>query len=240
MSQADHSFICLSLSMRCLTNLDFITHRTILREAKDENGIHNPKAVLVAMRKDQNYRETKLRLLHKLFGIKVLCANYDNTPDGERDWYIGYHVYESKLEVISRVRDRKSISCFCTNNEKGEVHVAFYDGEERNVTISYLTFAYNTTRCVVQDTGVHFCSFVFKKQDNSDNAKVTRVSKKDLRSSIVSYALMLPFIKKNEMTLQQYTLVYWDWEVLRCEDAEHKKGHPGAEKSVFEHILALY
>ncbi len=51
---------------------------------------------------------------------------------------------------------------------------------------------------------------------------------------------MLPFIKKNEMTLQQYTLVYWDWEVLRCEDAEHKKGHPGAEKSVFEHILALY
>ena len=81
-------------------------------------------------------------------------------------------------KVISRVRDRKSISCFCTNNEKGEVHVAFYDGEERNVTISYLTFAYNTTRCVVQDTGVHFCSFVFKRQDNSDNAKVTRVSKK--------------------------------------------------------------
>ena len=47
---------------------------------------------------------------------------------------------------------------------------------------------------------------------------------------------MLPFIKKNKITYQQYTLVYSDWEVLRCEDAEHKKGHPGAEKSVFEHI----
>jgi len=51
---------------------------------------------------------------------------------------------------------------------------------------------------------------------------------------------MLPFIKKNKMTLQQYTLLYWDWEVLRYEDAEYKKDHPGAEKSVFEHILALY
>lgn len=226
--------------MRYLTNFYLITHHKILREAKDENGIHNPKSVLVAMRKDQTYRETKLRLLHKLFGIKVLSDNYDNTPDGERDWYIGYHVYESKSEVISRETNGKSISCFCTNNEKGEVHVAFYDGEERNVTISYLTFAYNTTRCVVQDTGVHFCSFVFKKEDNSNNAKVTRVGKKNFRSSIVSYALMLPFITKVEITYQQYTLVYWDWDVLRCEDAEHKKGHPGAEKSVFEHILNLY
>ena len=66
------------------------------------------------------------------------------------------------------------------------------------------------------------------------------LKKNNLRSSIVSYALMLPFIKKNEITYQQYTLVYWDWDVLRCEDAEHKKGHPGAEKSVFEHILNLY
>ena len=88
-------------------------------------------------------------MLHKLFGIKVLCVNYDSTPDGEKDWYIGCHVYKSKLEVISRVRDRKSISCFCTNNEKGEVHGAFYDHEERNVTISYLTFAlYMTPVCI--------------------------------------------------------------------------------------------
>ena len=76
MSQADHLFIYLSLSMRYLTNFDLITHHTILREAKDENGIHNPKSVLVAMRKDQTYRETKLRLIHKLFGIKVLSAKY--------------------------------------------------------------------------------------------------------------------------------------------------------------------
>ena len=52
---------------------------------------------------------------------------------------------------------------------------------------------------------------------------------------------MLPFIKDNEeKNLQQYTLIYSDWEVLRCEYAEHKKGHPGVEKSVFEHILGLY
>ena len=70
---------------------------------------------------------------------------------------------------------------------------------------------------------------------------MTTVGKKDLRSSIVSYALMLPFIKDNEeKNLQHYTLVYSDWEVLRCEYAEHKKGHPGVEKSVFEHILGLY
>ena len=226
--------------MRYLNNFDLIIHRTILREAKDENGIHNPKAVLVSMRKDQTYRQTKMRLLHKLFGIKFLCAQDNNTPDGERDWYIGYHVYQSKLEVFDRVRVGKSISCFCTNNEEGEVHVAFYDGKGGNTTISYLTFLYNTTRCVVEDTGVHFCWFGFKCPDISKNAQVTTVGKKDLRSSIVSYALMLPFIKENGGNLQQYTLVYRDWEVLRCEYAEHKKGHPGVEKSVFEHILGLY
>ena len=85
MSHADHLFICLSLSMRYLNNFDYMIHRTILREAKDENGIHNPKAVLLSMRKDQTYRQTKMRLLHKLFDIKFLCAQDNNTPDGERD-----------------------------------------------------------------------------------------------------------------------------------------------------------
>ena len=69
---------------------------------------------------------------------------------------------------------------------------------------------------------------------------MTTVGKKDPRSSIVSYALILPFIKNYEENIQQYTLLYRDWEVLRCEHAEHKKGHPGVEKSVFEHILGLY
>ena len=66
--------------------------------------------------------------------------------------------------MFDRVRVGKSISCFCTNNEEGEVHVAFYDGKGGNTTISYLTFLYNTTRCVVEDTGVIFAGLASNVQ----------------------------------------------------------------------------
>ena len=48
---------------------------------------------------------------------------------------------------------------------------------------------------------------------------------------------MLPFIKDNEEeNLQQYILVYSGCKVLRCEYAEHKKGHPKQRKL----FLSLY
>ena len=42
------------------------------RETKDERQIGQTKQVLVAMRNTQTYRNTKLRLIHKLSGIKWL------------------------------------------------------------------------------------------------------------------------------------------------------------------------
>ena len=128
-------------------------HTNIVREGKDERQIDRPKAVLVSMRKDQTHRKIKMRLLHKLIGIDVLASGYGNQRNGERDWFNGYHVYVSKQEVISRIKNARPKSCFCTSETMCEVHVAFSDGQ-RNTTVSYLTMTYDTTRETMQDTGV--------------------------------------------------------------------------------------
>ena len=47
----------------------------------------------------------------------------------------------------------------------------------------------------VQEAGVHFCSFMLKKEQNSNNALVETIGKENLSILSDHYALMLPYVK---------------------------------------------
>ena len=71
------------------------------REGRHERQIDRPKDVLVSMRKDQTYRETKMRLLQKLAGLELLVEVLDELDEdvqtsGTRDWFDGFHRYTSQ------------------------------------------------------------------------------------------------------------------------------------------------
>ena len=116
-----------------------------IREGRDEGQIGPIKKVLVSMRRDPVYRETKMRLIHKLDGIEFLKSSTDDSPPSERHSYKGYHVYGSRQEVTTRLQGSKPISCFRRGNSGAdEVHVAFSEKEKRGETVSYLTLTYDT------------------------------------------------------------------------------------------------
>ena len=181
-----------------------------------------------------------MRLLHKLIGIDFLVSKE------RRQWYTkGYHVFDSKQEVMDRIREGKPLSCFCLQNTQGKVHVAFKasQGEENLGTnlVRYLTLEYNKNNNMTdihEDTGVHFCKFNMVNEGKAKNLKVSTMDKDELREIIESYALMMPYRSwdGNRSSLQIFTLIHWDWEVLRCTGEGPVKGRAVVERSVFRHI----
>ena len=75
-----------------------------------------------------------------------------------------------------------------------------------------------------------------------DISEVSRSAAAGCRE-IVSHALMLPLVNTNPGSHTQlfyrFTLVYSDWEVLRCTKSGPKKGRAAVEKEVFEKMLEL-
>lgn len=202
-----------------------VPHFYFFREGKDERQIDRPKDVLVSYRKNQQYREQKLTLLHRLYGIESLSSNLMGYQKGQRNWFRGYHRYESTNDIVSRFIEGKTLSCFRTSTDGDEVHIAFYSGV-RDV-IAYLTLEYDVSSMHVQEAGVHFCAFGLKKDDRTGSAAVSKINNHELQACVLDYALMLPRAKK------QYTLVYSDWEVLRCTTSARKKGIPILDQRVF-------
>lgn len=220
----------------------------LVREGRDERQIGGPKAVLDSMRKTQTFRESKMMLLHKCNGLDLLDGRIN--ANGTRHWFQGFHVYPNMRDVLRRIVRGDPISCFSTSETETEVHVAFTEGEHRSTTVSYMTLSYDTTRNFAMDTGVHFCSFIPKKEHASRRVAVKRAEREELRSAVVGYALMLPRIHKQHPYVvkspaqgtvdeqHQFTLVYWDWEVLRCTDEGKTKGPVKADGKLFLEALA--
>jgi len=205
------------------------------REGRDEREIDRPKDVLVSMRKDQSYREGKLRLIHKLTGIEFLAMGYDSDIDKKRNWFKGYHVFRNLNDVKERMETGKAISCFSTCEG---LHIAFHHGEAPDSgVVSYVTVEYDVTDFHIQEAGVHFCHFSLKKESDQETVVVMTKTQEELQPSITSYSLMLPFKKKNEPFVQQFTLVYDDWDVLRCKDGDNTKGPTAIEDKVFADVM---
>ena len=199
--------------------------------------IDRPKSVLVAMRKTQSYRETKMRLLQKLTGIDFLKASFDEGIKRERDWFTGFHRYQEKGEIIDSFVEGVPISCF-SGKEDGLFYVAFYSGSTE--TINYLTVEARPSHFFIKECGAHFCAFRFQKEPSTQNVLVRTIKKSALEDMVENYALMLPYKKQNVAFQNQFTLVYHDWDVLLCQEGCCKKGLPTVDHCVFDEKCRHY
>jgi len=173
-------------------------------------------------------------------GIQILKQAYSTREKLTNDRYQGYHVYKSQKEIVGRFESGKPLSCFVLKGNLDVVHVAYKCGEGRKNglgkgrgTIAYLTFGYSTHLLHTQETGVHFCEFHHKETTELP------ISPKDLKSQITDYALMLPYWKmsgNDKLYLSQFTLVYSDWEVLRCDLPVDKKGFATTNNNLFGEV----
>ena len=89
--------------------------------------IKGPKEVLVSMRTDQQYRETKMLLLHKLTGIDFLTLAYSEDTKNIRDWFTGSFRYKSASEILSRYMNGKVLSCSRNTEANDNFHVFFLE-----------------------------------------------------------------------------------------------------------------
>ena len=62
----------LSFCVNIRSQWDYLGNVIMIYEAREVNSIRSPKAILYGMQKNQEYREYKLRLLHKLNGFDTL------------------------------------------------------------------------------------------------------------------------------------------------------------------------
>ena len=172
------------------------------------------------MRKSQLYRVSKLRLIHKRSGMKWLEQfgfSIGHNHQGEsRKWFTGYKEYSSEQEVKDLLSRGKPMSCFSLDGDHKRVHIAFKQKETRCISVSYLTLECKKSP-IVRDTGTHFCPFEMTG---------TKLNKQRADMNVTDYSIMMPLAcGKNSFTSCLYTLIYSDWQVLRCsEDKGAGKG----------------
>ncbi len=87
----------------------------------------------------------------------------------------------------------------------------------------------------IQETGAHYCQFTWESNrgtDGKNHVSVVDTTKEDLDKQIEHCALMLPYNNLSKIFQRQFTLIYSDWDVLRC-NSRDQKGIPQLEKRVF-------
>ena len=213
----------------------FITPKAnseFFREARDENGIRKPKAVIQKLKKASSWYVAKLKRIHKLAGFEVLRSAYKTKKSTPRDWFRGYFTFQSKTDVLQRFEGGKPLSCFLVGDDATCLHVAVHSGirtarQEDDDDIFFITMKCKPSTMHKRETGVHFCRFETDKSVHS-------AKKKDLNISM--YALMLPYLQKERQRIpfqMQYTVIYSDWEVLRCDLHSNPKGLASTNNRLF-------
>ena len=198
------------------------------REARDENAIRAPKALLYGMRKTIQYFKTKLLHIHRVKGFRGLREAFFGESE-KRDWYRGHYVFDKEEDIMRRFQEGKPLSCFVFEHQPGAVHVAYespFYQDKANNEFRYLSFDINSAEWTNKIMGVHFSQFTLREGYSIGNKRQTNTC---------SHALMLPywkFIGGRRRFEQQFTLVYSDWEVLR-NDLDGNKGFATVDYSLF-------
>ena len=81
-----------------------------------------------------------------------------------------------------------------------------------------------------QEIGLHFCRFSMEKELGET---VVKTIQKSQLGSAITYGLMLPYVPKHISFQRQYTVVFWDWEVLLCDNSSSSKGLPSIDADVY-------
>ena len=161
------------------------------------------------------YRTNKLRLLHKLLGMKNLARHYDGErSSSERLWYTGYHVYSNREQVMNLFNKGKPLCCVIFPENGNEICVAHYSGVADDITC----VVFSSCHPVVEDTGVVFITL------NVRGSRKVTASKQERKKVGQFNAIMLPYLKGNKPHESMYTLVFSDWDVLHVTDKKLTKG----------------
>lgn len=189
---------------------------SINRESVDEMGIQPIKAELKNMRKSTEYIQARLRRIHKLAGFEYLKVAFGSTARRQSKPK-NFHVFGTKANVRDRYNKGLPLSCFSIDGDLDHVFVAIRAKDA--CKISYVTFKCNYVKDTKLEAGVHFCRFEMLEG-------TTTKSLDELNPS--NYAIMLPYFRQNgdrpREYIKQYTLIYSDWEVLRIDLPEKRKG----------------
>ena len=185
------------------------------------------------MQKHSSYFEGKLGLLHKLNGLESLYEVYKkNNKCGQVVKCPRRHFkFNTRSQVAKMFSKGEPISCFCLDNNYHDIHVEISIGDcldmkKGDDDFAYLTFTYNIHDLFQYETGIHFCKFSLKDE-------VTTAKKKVL--NFTDYALMLPYLN-DDIFWEQYTLIYDDWEVLRC-GRDEVKGQTRLCKYLYDDLI---
>ena len=186
------------------------------------------------MRRTETYRTNKLRLLHKLLGMRNLARHYDGERiSSERLWYTGYYVYSNQQQVMNLFREGKPLCCTIFPANKNEMCVAHYSGNSDIVEfLVFSSFRPNPVEVEVDtfsscqpgpveveiDTGVVFFKLYLL------GSREANVSKQELKKEVQFNAIMLPYLKDNKPHESMYTIVLSDWDVLDVTDNQLTKG----------------
>jgi hypothetical protein len=156
-------------------------------EARDVNSIRKPKASLYGLQKTVEYFVTTLRNLHIKDGLNYVMK--EKQPVKRREWFSGYHCFDTKKVVLDRFKTGQVLSCFVLSHNYDEVHVAYGDNAVHRGggdDLAFASFTYSTHTLCCQESGVQFCKFTCSK-------KFTNAKKQEL--NITDYAIMLPYIQ---------------------------------------------
>ena len=209
----------------------------VYRDGDNEASIQVLKGVLAGMYKgkDNNYRAARLEALHKHNVITGwLGEEFDPDSTATHDYFGGIFRYKDNDDII---KDLKSgwvpISCARSKQSQTSFHIFSSDGQEGYVKC--ITVEMISPELYIQKSGMHFCQFrLEKKRDDESLVEIKKIYKTELEDMVDGYALLLPYRTSDNDFESKFTLVYSDWEVLRC-DIGTKKGHPSMDNS-FENI----
>lgn len=172
------------------------------------------------MRKTVNYLASKLRRIHRIAGIKLLERAFPDEEDSEpiRRLNYSFFTFQSIEEVTKRYTNGQPMSCFVVDGDNNHVNVAVQSG--RNIPmVCFVTFSYDIHQCPKKEWGIHFCQF--KQEPGIHTRPIDELN-------ITGSAIMLPYFRLDgELTrlyMQQFTLIYSDWDVLRLDLPIEKKG----------------
>ena len=168
------------------------------------------------MRRTETYRTNKLRLLHKLLGMRNLARHYDGERSlSERLWYTGYYVYSNEKQVMNLFSKGKPLCCTIFPANANQICVAHYSGNSDVVEfVVFSSFRPDPVEVEVDtvsscqpgpvevevDTGVVFFKI------NALGSRKAKVSKQKLKKEVQFNAIMLPYLKDNKPHESMYTM----------------------------------
>ena len=146
-----------------------------------------------------------------------------------RDWFSGIFRHKEMKEVQTRFLNGEPISVFQLPGDSDTTfHAAFNAGTHD--LISYVTMTATQGDMFAQEIGLHFCRFSMEKELGET---VVKTIQKSQLGSAITYGLMLPYVPKHISFQRQYTVVFWDWEVLLCDNNSSSKGLPSIDADVY-------